>query len=97
MFKKIIMLILFSVLLAAAQVWAWTAPATGDLAYDIYDVVVNDIVQGPIGFAAGVGMLAFGAYLLAARSMIFQGIAPILAGVALIKSDTIIQTLGWLV
>ncbi|HDH91394.1 MAG TPA: hypothetical protein ENF38_00405 [Candidatus Aenigmarchaeota archaeon] len=76
---------------------AWNTPSNNDLAYDIYDTVINGIVQGPIGFAAGVGMIAFGAYLVAARSLIFQGIAPILAGVALIKADSIVQTLGFIV
>src|SRR3546814_19641893 len=35
--------------LLAASVHAFTAPVAGDLGYDIYDIVVNQGVKGPLG------------------------------------------------
>lgn len=39
---------------------AFTAPAAGDLGYDIYDIVVNKGVKGPMGFVGGVAAFLFG-------------------------------------
>ena len=92
-------LCLFSVAAAvyAPDVFAWTAPQQGALAYDIYDIAINSIIKGPIGFVAGAGFLGFGAYMLGTGKGVFPGIGSILAGVALIKADSIVKTLGWIV
>ena len=70
---------------------AFTAPAAGDLGYDIYDIVVNKGVKGPLGFVAGVAAFLFGVSRLFSNIMV--GIPTIVAAVCLIKSDTILQTL----
>jgi len=36
-------------------------PAVGDFGYDIYDIAVNDILQGPIGFVGGLATIVIGA------------------------------------
>ncbi len=74
---------------------AFTAPAIGDLGYDIYDIVVNKGVKGPLGFVAGVAAFLFGVSRLFSNVMI--GIPTIVAAVCLIKSDTILQTFGMLI
>ena len=71
---------------------AFTAPAIGDLGYDIYDIVVNKGVKGPLGFVAGVAAFLFGVSRLFSNVMI--GIPTIVAAVCLIKSDAILQTFG---
>ncbi len=71
---------------------AFTAPAAGDLGYDIYDIVVNKGVKGPLGFVAGVAAFLFGVSRLFSNIMV--GIPTIVAAVCLIKSDTILQTFG---
>ena len=74
---------------------AFTAPAAGDLGYDIYDIVVNKGVKGPLGFVAGVAAFLFGVSRLFSNIMV--GIPTIVAAVCLIKSDTILQTFGMVV
>jgi len=81
--------------LTAGAAHAFTAPAAGDLGYDIYDIVVNKGVKGPLGFVAGVAAFLFGVSRLFSNIMV--GIPTIVAAVCLIKSDTILQTFGMVV
>ena len=74
---------------------AFTAPAAGDLGYDIYDIVVNKGVKGPLGFVGGVAAFLFGVSRLFSNVMV--GIPTIVAAVCLIKSDTILQTFGMVI
>jgi len=82
-------------LLGAGGAHAFTAPAQGDLGYDIYDIVVNKGVKGPLGFVGGVAAFLFGVSRLFSNVMI--GIPTIVAAVCLIKADTILQTFGMVV
>jgi hypothetical protein len=81
--------------LVAGTAHAFTAPAAGDLGYDIYDIVVNQGVKGPLGFVAGVAAFLFGVSRLFSNIMV--GIPTIVAAVCLIKSDTILQTFGMVI
>lgn len=76
----------------AGAAHAFTAPAAGDLGYDIYDIVVNQGVKGPLGFVGGVAAFLFGVSRLFSNIMI--GIPTIVAAVCLIKADSILQTFG---
>lgn len=73
--------------------FAITAPTSGSFAYDVYDIAVNKILQGPIGFVGGVATIVYGA-IVAARGQLLGGVAPMLAGAALLKSASIVQSLG---
>lgn len=84
------------VMAVAPDAFAITAPTTGSFAYDIYDIAVNDILKGPVGFVCGVGAIAFGAFS-AIRSQIFPAVGATLGGGALIKSDAIVTSLGMLI
>lgn len=88
-------LILLTTLASATVVQAFTAPAAGDLGYDIYDIVVNQGVKGPLGFVAGVAAFLFGVSRLFSNIMI--GIPTIVAAVCLIKADSILQTFGMVI
>lgn len=81
--------------LIAASAHAFTAPAAGDLGFDIYDIVVNQGVKGPLGFVGGVAAFLFGVSRLFSNIMI--GIPTIVAAVCLIKADSILQTFGMLI
>ncbi|EZP70615.1 hypothetical protein BV96_03291 [Sphingomonas paucimobilis] len=83
-------LLLLAVIGSAAH--AFSAPAQGDLGYDIYDIVVNQGVKGPLGFVGGVAAFLFGVSRLFSNIMI--GIPTIVAAVCLIKADSILQTFG---
>lgn len=83
-------------LLWARNVMAFTVPAAGSFAYDIYDVAVNDILKGPIGFVAGIGFIVLCVFFIA-RQMVLPSILCIFAGIILIKADSIVTSLGCLI
>ncbi|MGB3804427.1 MAG: hypothetical protein WA935_10360 [Sphingopyxis granuli] len=85
--------LLLSIIAASAH--AFTAPVAGDLGYDIYDIVVNQGVKGPLGFVGGVAAFLFGVSRLFSNIMI--GIPTIVAAVCLIKADSILQTFGMVI
>jgi hypothetical protein len=72
---------------------AFTAPATGDFGYDVYDIVVNQILNGPIGFIGGVALIVFGATQIMKNW--FSTILCIIAGTVLIRAESLVVTLGY--
>jgi len=68
-------------------------PAAGSFAYDLYDIAVNKILLGPIGFVAGVAAMVFAA-ILAIRQMILPAAGVILGGAFLLSASTVVQTIG---
>lgn len=89
------MAMLCLLLAAGSAAHAFSAPAAGDLGYDIYDIVVNQGVKGPLGFVGGVAAFLFGVSRLFSNIMI--GIPTIVAAVCLIKADSILQTFGMVI
>ena len=79
--------------LAAHQADAFTAPAAGSFAYDIYDVGINQILKGPIGFAGGVGAMVAAA-VMAIRQMLLPAAATVLGGAFLLKADSVVSSIG---
>jgi hypothetical protein len=72
---------------------AITAPAAGSFAYDVYDIGINKILQGPIGFVGGVVAIVIGA-IAAIRAQIMLAIPAILGGAVILKADAITTSLG---
>ena len=89
-------LALLAVLLIVPFAHAVVAPAVGSFAYDVYDVGVNQILKGPIGFMAGVVAVVFGAYM-AIQSQVMYALPAILGGAVLLKADTVVTSLGALI
>lgn len=85
--------VLFAACLISANAMAMAVPAAGSFAYDLYDIGVNQILLGPIGFVAGVGCMVFAA-ILAIRSMILPAAAVVLSGAFLLKADSVVQSIG---
>jgi hypothetical protein len=92
---KVLLFALFLVMAIEPSVFAITAPAAGSFAYDVYDMAVNSILKGPIGFVAGLGAVCFGA-ALAIQQKIGGAIPALLGGAVLLKSDTIVTSMGLL-
>ena len=92
---KVILLATFMVMAVAPSAFAIVAPAAGSFAYDVYDMAVNSILKGPIGFVAGLGAVCFGA-ALAIQQKIGGAIPALLGGAVLLKSDTIVTSMGLL-
>lgn len=76
----------------AGHAMAFTAPAAGDFGFDIYDIVVNQILGGPIGFIGAVALIVWGATKMVTNWMIT--IVCIIAGTILIRAEDLVQTLG---
>jgi len=82
------------VCLYAGMAHAVTAPAsTTVFAYDVYQIGVNGVLKGPIGFVGGVAAIVFGA-VTAVRGAILQALPALLGGGVLLKADSIVTTLG---
>jgi len=78
--------------LLSISVSAITVPATTDFAYDVYDIIVVKILQGPVGFVGGLAAIVIGAAQLTKSWML--AILGILSGTVIIKADSIVSSLG---
>ncbi len=85
--------VLIFLCLISSNALAMTVPAAGSFAYDLYDIGVNQILLGPIGFVAGVACMVFSA-ILAIRQMILPAAGVVLGGAFLLKADAVVQTIG---
>ncbi|MCG2747319.1 MAG: hypothetical protein L6365_07290 [Desulfobulbaceae bacterium] len=94
--KATIITISTVLLLQTVSVFAMVTPAAGSFAYDLYDIAVNEILLGPIGFVAGVASMAFAA-ILAIRQMILPAAGVVLGGAFLLSADTVVQSVGALI
>lgn len=79
-----------------SPVMAITAPTTGSFAYDIYDIAVDKILKGPIGFVGGVVAMVVGA-IAAIQARILLALPAVLGGALLLKADSIVASLGMIV
>ena len=89
----IIAVLVAATLVMAGNALALTAPSTGTFAYDLYDIGVNQILKGPIGFIAGVACMVLAA-VLAVRQMLLPAVSCVLGGAFLLKADSVVQTIG---
>lgn len=90
---SIIMALTVLCLVAATNTLAMTTPASGSFAYDLYDIGVNQILLGPIGFVGGVACMVFAA-IMAIRQMLLPAAGVILGGAFLLKADAVVQSVG---
>lgn len=70
-------------------------PDTGAFGYDLYDIAVNRMLRGPIGFVGGLTAIVVSAVNITKNWMLAA--AGILGGTALLKADTIVSTMGMLI
>ena len=86
-----IMLLLFSSLPS----FAITAPATGSLFYDVYDIVVNSMLKGAVGFVAAILVFMMGIGLFFMQKII-PGVIAVVCAALIVKADGIVTSLGLL-
>ena len=92
----LVMVVVSLVVLAMAGVaMAFTTPTNAGVGFSLYKLIVTDIVQGPIGTAAGVVMLAGGA-VGAAMGKLTAAAWPLVGGGILVAAPTIATSLGML-
>ena len=89
-------------ILAAASVvvlknpaFAITAPSPGSSLYELYDIGVNQLLKGPLGFVGGVGCIVLGAVNVFKHPL--QAVPAILAGGAMLKADSIVTSMGMII
>ncbi|MBU0991733.1 MAG: hypothetical protein KJ737_04480 [Proteobacteria bacterium] len=90
------MMVLSLAMAIPQSVFAMTAPAAGSFGYDVYDIVVNNMSKGAIGFGVGVvGVVSAG--LLAWKQQFPAMLGTLAATGGLVKADAIINTFGALI
>jgi len=90
---KTVSVTVIALALSARNAFALAAPVAGTFAYDIYDIAVMQMLQGPIGFVAASLAIVFGA-VLAIQGRVIQAVPAVLGGALLLKADAIVTTLG---
>ncbi len=68
-------------------------PAEGDFAYDVYDIAVNKILKGPVGFVCGAACIVLGA-VAAVKNQLMLAVPAFIGAGILLKADSLITTLG---
>ncbi|HOD75495.1 MAG TPA: hypothetical protein PKJ17_05675 [Syntrophorhabdaceae bacterium] len=93
--QSLVMLMAVAVLLlgSALPSFAITAPTSGSLFYDVYDIVVNSMLKGAIGFVAAILVFMMGIGLFFVQKII-PGIIGVVCAALIIKADAIVTTLG---
>ncbi len=87
------LMLMFMMIAAAPAAFAFVAPAAGTFMYDVYDIMVNNILKGPVGFTAGVAAILFAAIMLVqARFML--ALPAVIGGAIMLKADSIVTSLG---
>ena len=59
-----------------ATAFSGVVPNNSDFLYDIYDIFVNKIIKGPLGFVIGVGFIAM-SIILFVRQLVIWGIVSL--------------------
>lgn len=79
--------------LAAASAAFALSSGTGTVGGDLYDLVVNKMIAGPIGAAAGTSFIVVGA-VMAVMGKISGAVWPLVGGGMLASASTIASSLG---
>lgn len=96
--EESVTVLLFTLLFVMAiepSAFAIVAPGVGSFAYDVYDMAVNSILKGPIGFVGGLAAVCFGA-AMAIQQKVGGAIPALLGGAVLLKADAIVSSMGLL-
>ncbi len=85
--------LLCSLVVMATPAFAITAPSSGEFLYDLYDIAVNKLVKGAVGFVGGVAAISYGFYTMI-QGNLMRAVPAILGGAGIIKADTVVTSLG---
>jgi hypothetical protein len=93
--RSLVMAVAVAILLlgSALPSFAITAPTSGSLFYDVYDIVVNSMLKGAIGFVAAILVFMMGIGLFFVQKII-PGIIGVVCAALIIKADAIVTSLG---
>ena len=94
--KKTIMCVVAVLVVAVASTTAFALTGgsnTTGVGYELYDLVVNKFINGPIGGAAGTGFIVVGA-VMAVLGKVSQAIWPLIGGGMLAAASGMANSLG---
>jgi len=92
--KYFVMLaVVMAVVAMAGVAMAFNAGASGDVGYELYDLIVNKFIKGPIGAAGGTGLLVVGA-VMAGLGKISGAAWPLVGGGILVSASALANSLG---
>lgn len=73
-----------------------SATASTGLAGDVYTILVENILMGPIGFTISVALIAYGV-IISVKGELIPAILALVAGGVLFKVDSIADTLAFVI
>ena len=77
--------------LSPASAMAFEAPATGSFAYSVYDLFMNDILTGAIGFVIAAGLILYAIFWAVRSNMFGTIICAICAGLIIFIEEVVIS------
>lgn len=86
----------FVFLFSAIDAHAISTPETGSFLYDAYDIIVNNLLKGALGFVVAIFVFITGIAMFF-RQMIIPGVICVACTALIIKSDSIISSLGMII
>ena len=96
--QRTLLLALVAIMLllsSALPSFAITAPTSGSLFYDVYDIVVNSMLKGAVGFVAAILVFMMGIGLFFMQKII-PGVIAVVCAALIVKADAIVTSLGLL-
>lgn len=94
--KVVLMVAVLAVVGLSTNAFAWSVPSSGSFGYDIYDLVVNDFLKGPIGFVVALGFVVAAVFTLV-RMMIPAAVVCIIAACVLFAAPSMVESFGFLI
>ncbi len=89
-------LALGGVLLAQGAAYAMSVPVAGDTFFDLYDVVVNEVVEGPMGYVASIGFMGAAGFA-GMKGATGAAVGSIVAATMVSRINDVVHTLGVLI
>lgn len=81
---------------SALESHAVTAPESGSFMYDAYDVVVNKVLKGAFGYVAAMFIFVSGIAMFFKQAIV-SGVISMVCTALILKSDSIVTSLGMLI
>lgn len=91
----IVALASLAVMMLASTAFAYQDPAAGDLFYDAYDIVINQMMGGPIGYVIAAFMTIGGIILLVQGRGFLLPVICLVGAAVIIKAKDIVSSFGF--
>ena len=93
--KALMSLAVLCMTLMATSAFAYTTPTSGDLMYDVYDILIVQLLGGPVGFVIAAIMFLGGIFLLVQGKGFLLPFVCLSGAVVIIKCEAIVSSFGF--